>query len=172
MAIKRKAILIPEFDSWESCRQAVTQSIQDLQSQILSGLPIIDYGGERISNVGIPQANNDVVTLGYLRTMIPTLVQNTTSITNLGVATAGLNQKDITSTPYPVLAGDDVLTLKAGASVVNLPALSGISLRKVLYIINLSGGSTTVFPNGADTVGQLGALILPNGAYVQIVPNA
>lgn len=71
-----RPIFIPQFSSHEEARQVLSQSLQDLQRSVLSSLPITSYNGSRISGVGIPQENGDVVTLGYLRSVLVPQVQS------------------------------------------------------------------------------------------------
>lgn len=62
-----RAIYIPPFETLEGARQVLSQQLQSLQQNIASQLPLTDFNGSRLSNVGPPQQMNDAVTLGYLQ---------------------------------------------------------------------------------------------------------
>lgn len=62
------------MNSLEELRQLVLQRLQDLQSRLVSSLPITDYGGTIIGGVGNPQQPGDVVTLSYLQTALVTAI--------------------------------------------------------------------------------------------------
>lgn len=62
----RFSINIPEMNSFEDVRQALSQVLSDFQQKLLAQFPITNYGGKRISNVAVPVGADDVVTLRYL----------------------------------------------------------------------------------------------------------
>ncbi|MDE1766574.1 MAG: hypothetical protein KGI27_09950 [Thaumarchaeota archaeon] len=67
--IKQRVITVPEMYSFEEVRQAMAKALNDLQVHIASQLPISNYQGQNISNVGPPVAADDVVTLRYLQSV-------------------------------------------------------------------------------------------------------
>lgn len=87
------------------------------------------------------------------------------------VGSASLGQKTITTTPYALSVDDDVLTFGVGASVVNLPALTGV-IRHTIYLVNKSGGTLSLVPHGTDTISGASSYQLPDGGYYQLMPNA
>lgn len=170
-----RPILIPEMHSLHDVRQVLSQQLQTLQQQFIAALPISDFNGDRVTNIGDPQQLNDAVNLRYLQSVInnPFQVLNAQRGTGGGgISTAGLNQITVTSTPYTVSTTDEVITCGSGASVVNLPSLASLPSRKVLYLLNVSGGTLTVNPFSGDTIGGLSVLSLVTGAYFQLIPNA
>lgn len=62
-----RAIYIPPFEDLAGARQVLSQQLQNLQQSIASQLPLTDFNGSRLTNVGPPQQMNDAVTLGYLQ---------------------------------------------------------------------------------------------------------
>jgi hypothetical protein len=84
--------------------------------------------------------------------------------------TADAAQKDIDSTPYDMQPWDAALTLKPGASVVNIPALSTLR-RETIWLINESGGDITVNMSTGDTIeGASSKTIHPDTRY-QLLPR-
>lgn len=65
--MNKKLISIPELHTLDDVRQVLAKTVNDLQTSIISQLPIVDYAGARIQNVGAPQAADDVVTLKFLQ---------------------------------------------------------------------------------------------------------
>lgn len=59
-------ISVPPFSSFEEAQQVFVQQIQSLQNSLVNQLPILNFGGSRLANVGAPQYLDDVVTLRYL----------------------------------------------------------------------------------------------------------
>jgi hypothetical protein len=64
--LQKVGITVPPMTSFVEVRQVLTQLITDFQSQLIEQFPITNYEGRRISNVGVPVAADDVVTLRYL----------------------------------------------------------------------------------------------------------
>lgn len=97
MANRLAPISIPPLTNLDDARQAFGLALQSLQTN-LSGITT-SFDGSRLSNVGQPQQASDVVTLGYLRAILPSIFttqpvnQNTTIQGGSGVPqpTAGLN---------------------------------------------------------------------------------
>lgn len=78
--MNKKLISIPELHTLDDVRQVLAKTVNDLQTSIISQLPIVDYAGERIQNVGAPQAADDVVTLKFLQSGATQSVQPTSII--------------------------------------------------------------------------------------------
>lgn len=93
MALRLPAVLVPQIGSWEEVRQAFSQQLNQLQQNISSQFPIVDYGGSRVQNVGSPQQLGDAVNLGYLHGVLLPQVQG--AITN---ALSQVINNDVTGT--------------------------------------------------------------------------
>jgi len=69
--LKKVVITIPPMSTFEDVRQVMAKVLSDFQDQLLAQFPIVNYGGRRLQNVGVPQAADDVVTLKYLEGVQP-----------------------------------------------------------------------------------------------------
>lgn len=84
-------------------------------------------------------------------------------------------QRDITSadSPYTVTMDDETLISSSGTCIVNLPACDnpqtgGGVHRRLTIIRTASSGTTTVTPNGAETINGLASVAFANGAFGSI----
>lgn len=66
-------ILVPDIHSLADVRQAISQGLSGLQASILNQGVVTEFGGERLTGVGTPRAQSDVVTLGYLQNVLASL---------------------------------------------------------------------------------------------------
>jgi hypothetical protein len=62
----RSLITIPTMASFSDVQLVMANALNALQNKILAQMPPTNYGGKRISNVGVPVGADDVVTLRYL----------------------------------------------------------------------------------------------------------
>jgi hypothetical protein len=83
-----------------------------------------------------------------------------------------LNAITVTTSPYNLAPTDGLVTLAAGANVVNFPQQSTILQRHVYYIANRSGGDCSLVPFSGDTLGGRTSLPIANGANYELIPNA
>lgn len=116
-----RPIFIPQFSSHEEARQVLSQSLQDLQRSVLGSLPVTSYDGSRISNVGIPQYTDDVVTLGYLRSVLVPGVNQSFNITNAGGTSTSANGE---SSLFPIFPSGGVFGPNLNFGLVQFVALS------------------------------------------------
>ena len=83
-----------------------------------------------------------------------------------------LNAITITTTPYNLSTSDGLVTLNAGANVVNFPKQSTIAVRHVYYICNRSGADCSLVAASGDTLGGRASFAIPNGANYEFIVNA
>lgn len=77
----------------------------------------------------------------------------------------------VTSSPFNVVVTTDALILGPGASVVNLTSVAGFKDR-TLVIINKSGGTVTVNPDGTDTIEELTSLSMNDLRVVSLAAES
>ena len=81
-------------------------------------------------------------------------------------------QRNITSadSPYAVVLDDETIISSSGACTINLPACDnphtgGGGHRRITIIRTASSGTTTVTPNGSDTINGLSSVAIANAQY-------
>ena len=77
---------------------------------------------------------------------------------------------DSTNDPYTVAFDDETILSTSGACVINLPACGnpqtgGGPHRRLTIIRTSASGTTTVTPNGSDTINGLASVAIANGQY-------
>lgn len=169
-----RPVFIPQFTSHEEARQAMSQSLQELQRSILTSLPITSYNGSRISGVGIPQENGDVVTLGYLRSVLPAVfpaVRNPTLVsTSTGSSTTSGGGAVLKTANYTAVAGDSgtLIVLNSSSSItLTLPASPPFATWNI-HVDNIGTGEAVIARNGLNIDGVASNLNIAQfqGVYI------
>lgn len=156
MAARLPPISIPPLYSLDDARQAFALALQGLQTSL--SIPSTTFDGSRLTNVGSPQAAGDVVTLGYLRALLPSYFntqpanQNTTINSGTGVPqpTAGLNIMTVVSGTVTPLIADfytNQITLAGGVTVAP-PVGGGPGQTFAVQLIQDGSGGHPVIWNG------------------------
>lgn len=190
-----RPILIPQIESFEDVRQVLGQQMQAQQQALVSSLPVTDYGGTRISNIGSPQQTNDAVNLGYLHSVIvpQVLAQVAQSEASTSIpfgSGGGINGIHVMSyvsshlTPQPKLGYTQQGTLTLATSTLNAPFL-GVATgafrtqiiqdatggRSLIFSTYYRGLSSFVLDESASTYAVFEWQIDPTGAFAQLMNN-
>lgn len=65
-----RVINVPPMESLGDVQQILSQKLQELQTYLIGALPITDYGGTRLVNIGNPIQAGDAVNLQYLQAVL------------------------------------------------------------------------------------------------------
>jgi hypothetical protein len=175
MAAPLQVINIPPAGSVEQLRQSLQvilnrMNVATSDTKLVSDL---NANNNSIKLLADPVNALDAVNLRTLRASLKKVMNSTvTRVTmNSGGGSETLSQTTISTTPYSVTSGDDVLTCVTGASVINLPDLSTRE-RRPLWILNTSASAVSLVPFSGDTVAGLTPFSLLAGASYQLIPNA
>lgn len=71
--INQKLVTIPAMNSFDEVRQVMAQALAQVQANIANQLPVTNMQGKQLTNVGLPVAADDAVTLKYLQSGLVTI---------------------------------------------------------------------------------------------------